>query len=224
MDARVRCAVDASIGWYEDVCATHGIGSLLVDGLWSSLEPAPPLHSDAVVVEPAVGADQVVERLREREHGGVKDSFATLNLSGHGYDGLFRATWLHRRATGSTGAQPAGWSVVSTVVELVEWNASHDTTGVLLPALLRRGHLKVLAKRAGGRLVAGAVARLGSGVVELSNVWASPRQELNWDELVVVVSRLFPGRPVTGYERGDALRRAVDAGFDPVGELRVWVR
>jgi hypothetical protein len=48
VDPRLRRAVDASIGWYADIFAMHGIGSVLDDGLWSSLAPPPPLHSDAV--------------------------------------------------------------------------------------------------------------------------------------------------------------------------------
>jgi hypothetical protein len=36
VDPRLRRAVDANIGWYEDIFATHGIGSVLEDGLWSA--------------------------------------------------------------------------------------------------------------------------------------------------------------------------------------------
>jgi hypothetical protein len=52
MDRRLRSAVDASVGWYEDLCTLHGVGSMLADRVWSALDPPPPLHSDAVVVEP----------------------------------------------------------------------------------------------------------------------------------------------------------------------------
>jgi hypothetical protein len=86
MDARLRSAVDASVGWYEDPCALHGVGSSLVDGLWSTLHPPPSLHSDAVVVEPEVTADLVLARLDGRDHCGVKDSFATMDPAGHGME------------------------------------------------------------------------------------------------------------------------------------------
>jgi hypothetical protein len=51
MDARLRSAVDASVGWYEDLCALHGVGSIMVDGLWSALDTPPPLHSDTPAAE-----------------------------------------------------------------------------------------------------------------------------------------------------------------------------
>jgi hypothetical protein len=38
------------------------------------------------------------------------------------------------------------------------------------------------------------------------------------------VQARFPGRPIVGYEHGEMLGTAVDAGFVPVGHLRVWAR
>lgn len=225
MDSRLRSAVDASVGWYEDLCALHGVGAILVDGVWSALEPPPPLHSDAVVVEPEVTADRVLVRLNGRAHCGVKDSFARMDLSGEGMDLLFWATWMyHEGRQRQEGSKPSGWAAVTTAAELAEWTGHHDTRDVLLPPLLRRGHFRILAKYADDHIVAGAVARLGSGIVDVSNVYAMPGHSLNWAELAEVIGAYFPGRPLVGYERGDALNAALDGGFVPVGELRVWVR
>ncbi len=223
MDPRLRSAVDASVGWYEDLCTLHGVGSMLADGLWSTLGAPPPLHSDAVVVEPAVTRDEVVARLDGRDHCGVKDSFATMDLSGDGMRLLFPATWIHRGPPRRRGTPP-GWATVTGADELAEWTGRHDTRDVLLPPLLRRAHFRILARYADDRLVAGAVARLGSGAVDVSNVWAVPGHHVDWAELADAVGGFFPGRPLVGYERGDALAAALDGGFAPVGELRVWVR
>ena len=102
---------------------------------------------------------------------------------------------------------------------LAAWTAGHDTAEVLLPGLLRSAHLRVLARWEDDRGVAGAVARLGSGVVDLSNVHG----DVDWDELASAVAAVFPGRPLVGFEQGDDLAAAVEAGFAPVGDLRVWV-
>lgn len=225
MDQRLRSAVDASIGWYDDICAMHGVGSTLADGVWSALDAPPPLHSDAMVVEPGVTADRVLARLDGRVHCGVKDGFATMDLSGEGMDLLFSATWVHRESEQRREREvPPGWAAVTTADELAVWTGQHDTSGVLLPPLLQRAHFRILAKYADERIVAGAVARLGSGAVDVSNVYAMPGHELDWAELSTVIDRYFPGRPLVGYERGDALSAALDGGFTPVGELRVWLR
>ena len=240
MDPRLRCAVDASIGWYEDLCALHGVRSVLTDGLWSSVEAPPALHSDAVVVEPSVTAAQVLGRLDGREHCGFKDSFAKIDLSGDGMDLLFTATWLYRppdprllsqftpgwlaRAASNPVGSNRVWSVVTTSTELADWTAAHDTAAVLLPALLQRGHFKILTKRDDHGILAGAIARLGSGAVDVSNVHARSGHSLDWAELAAAVHECFPGRPLVGYERGDDLAAAAAGGFVPVGDLRVWVR
>ena len=224
MDPRLRSAVDASIGWYEDLCTLHGVATTLREGLWSALAPPPPLHSDAVVVEPGVSADQIGQRLLTRASAGVKDSFATLDLSGLGMRELFAASWLAREPDPSPPAAPPGWSLVTGAGDLAEWAAGHDTTGVLLPPLLARARLAVLARRQGGRIVAGAVARLDAGVVEVSNAHAAPGSALDWAELVAAVGARFPGRRLVGYEHGEALDAARAVGFTATGPLRVWVR
>jgi hypothetical protein len=225
MDPRLRSAVDASIGWYDDICAMHGVGSILADGIWSALETPPPLHSDAVVVEPAVTADRVLARLDGRVHCGVKDSFATMDLSSWRMDLLFSATWIHRPGGRAQERRaPPGWAAVTTASELAVWTGQHDTSDVLLPPLLQRAHFRILAKHIDDRIVAGAVARLASGTVDVSNVYAVPGHQMDWAELSDVIRTHFPGRPLVGYERGDALRAALDSGFAPIGELRVWVR
>ncbi len=221
MDARLRTAVDASLGWYEDLCGVHGTASELRDGLWSAVGPPPPLHSGVVTVEPGVTAEQVLER-RGATEGGVKDSFAGVDLAEHGFALLFSASWLSRPAP-PEGAPPAGWTVVRTPAQLAAWTAGHDTAEVLLPGLLRRGHFAVLERRVDGTAVAGAVARLGSGAVDLSNVHAAPGHAVDWDELAAVVAHLFPGRPLVGYEQGDDLEAALAGAFTAVGDLRVWV-
>ena len=224
MDPRLRSAVDASVGWYVDLCAAHGVGSIMRDGMWSALSPPPRLHSDVVVVEPDVTVDQVLHRMRGRPHGGFKDSFAATDAP-DGMELLFSASWLHREpAQRSAAGARSHWSAVTTAAQLAEWTALHDTTGVLLPVLLQRANFTILARYVDGRIVAGAVARLGSGVVDVSNVYAVPGRSVDWAELAAAIATYFPDRPLVGYEQGDALTAATDGGFVPIGELRVWVR
>jgi hypothetical protein len=110
------------------------------------------------------------------------------------------------------------------VSTLLGAQSSPERGGVLLPPLLRRAQFRILAGYVDDRIVAGAVARLGSGAVDVSNVYAVPGHRVDWAELAEVVGTFFPGHPLVGYERGDALAAAQDGGFSPLGELRVWIR
>lgn len=225
MDPRLRRAVDASIGWYEDIFALHGIGSGIVDGVWRSMGPPPPLHSDVVSVEPTATPDALGAALAGRASWGYKDAFADLPPPVPSADLLFEATWIHREAPAEPRrhAPAMPWRVVRTAPELARWNAGWDTDGVLLPGLLERGHVAILGRLDGDDMAAGAIARLGSGTVHLSNVHGTEGRTVDWSELVVAVGLVFPGRDLVGYERGDDLEAAKSAGFAPVGPLRVWI-
>jgi hypothetical protein len=227
-DSRLRAAVDANLGWYGDLCALHGVAASLDDGVWWARTSPLPLHSDAVVVEPDVTARQVLDRVADRPRCGVKDSFATLDLGDDGLRVLFDASWMHREAPTPTAPSPrsdtSAWSRVTTAAELATWTSLHDTTGVLLPGVLDLAHFAVLARYVDGGIVAGAVARLAGGVVDVSNTYAVPGHRLDWPELVDVVAERFPGRAFVGYTRGEERDAAVAAGFTAVGDLRVWLR
>ena len=225
VDPRLRQAIDANVGWYDDLFALHGVGAILDGGVWSALGPPPPLHSDAIAVEPSVTLDQVLARLDGRPHGAFKDSFAAIDAADAGMELLFAATWIHRNPDVPWDRPaPNSWTVVRTSKELAEWTSHHDTEAVLLPGLLERAHITILARRERGAIVAGAVARLASGVVDISNVYAVPGHAVDWAELATAVGGRFPGRPLVGYEHGEDLEAAMTGGFEPVGHLRVWVR
>ena len=219
MDSRLRAAVDASVYWYEELFALHGVGYRVVDGIWSALGPPPPLHSAAKSVEPWASSERTLDRVAAYEHCSIADSFGVLELPG--FELLFEARWLFREPLPLMHTLlPAGWAPL----ELAEWTAQHDTTGVLLPELLSRPGFTVVGLRVQGQLVAGAVLHTCAGVVDLSNVWTAPRREPDWPELVRVAHAIHPGLAIVGFEHGDALAHARAAGFADVGPQLVWIR
>jgi hypothetical protein len=223
VDPRLRAAVDASVRWYDELFALHGVARKVAHGMWSALGPPPPLHSAAKSVEPWATSAQALSDVAAFEHCSVADSFGRLDLPG--FDLLFEATWLFREPLlHSPAALPPGWAPVRTAAELGEWTARHDTTGVLLPGLLTLPGVTVLGLRAQDRLLAGAVVHECADVVSLSNVWSVPGRPQDWDELVHLVHAVHPGRAVVGYEHGEDLAAARAAGFADVGPQLVWLR
>ena len=224
VDARLRAAIGASLGWYDDVFALHGIPTRLEDGLWSALGEPPPWHSAAKTVQPGVETGRVVHAVEAFEHCAVADSFGDLTLDRHGFELLFEAAWFHGPAVdGPPGPLPAGWSVVSTAPDLAAWSEANDYSGVLAPAVLDNPRFRILARHRNGALVAGAVTHRGTGVVDLSNVWGDDDPSL-YDEVLAAVQSLHPGRAVTGYADGAELEEMLTLGFTAVGPQRVWIR
>jgi hypothetical protein len=218
----LRAAVDASLLWYDALCALHGVPCGIEENVWCAYAPPPPLHSNAKTVEPGARPDRALAAVVG--HGSIADSFGAFDLTGEGYRLLFEAQWIHRPAPDAGSRDlPARWSSVGNESDLRAWTSRHDTQDVLLPALLQRSAFRVIGKRQDDGYEAGAVLHLCTGVVDISNVW-STSGGMDWTELVNAAGALFPGRALVGYEHGGDLEYASAAGFATLGPPRVWVR
>lgn len=224
MDPRLRLAVDASVAWYDDVFALHGIPAQVDAGLWSALGSPMPWHSAAKTVEPGVETERAVEAVSVYDHRSVADSFGDLALDDHGFTLLFEATWLYRGPVADAGGDPPeGWSVVADADGLAEWSAAHDYVGVLRPAVLDHPRFRVLACHRAGALVGGAVTHDGAGALGFSNAWGAGEVAAS-AEVLAVVAALHPGRAITDFAQGTELEAMLAAGFASLGPQRVWIR
>jgi hypothetical protein len=223
-DPRLRTAVGASLAWYEDVFAVHRIPTRYDRGLWSALGKPPRWHSMAKTVRPDVSAARVLAAVEQFPSCSVADSHGSLDLTEHGFDPLFTATWLFRAAPASPTPWPEGWSVVAHERELAAWNTAQDTTGVLVPAMLQHPRFTFLMRPASGQMLAGAVLHRVDDAVELSNWWAHGDAADEIRPMLRCAGVLHPHLPVVGYARDDILRWFTDAGFDALGPQVVWVR
>jgi hypothetical protein len=223
MDQRVRAAARNNAAWCDAVSRSHGHASVRTAGVWTTSARPPAGYPDAVTLEPTASPRDVLARIDAGPGCSIKDSFSTLDLRGYGFEVLFDAEWYHRDA-GTGMPSGAAWAVVRTAAALAAWERAHSGCGVFRPALLGEAAVRVLVRRLGGGRIAGAVASRGGGVAGLSNLFTQGLPAEQWDGLVLAVERLFPGLSIVGYDAGDNLWAAVDAGFTPIGPLRVWLR
>jgi hypothetical protein len=224
VDPRLRAAVDTSLAWYVDVFALHAIPTQVDGDLWWARRPPPPWHSCVKTVEPGVGVDRV---LAVHQHGSVADSFGDLDLAPYGFTVLVDATWAHHPPIDPPpSGLPGGWTVVRGAGLLEEWNRAHDYAGVLLPAVLGRPAITVLARHVHGALAGGAVVHRGDrpDVVGLSNTWSTTSAGVDHAEVLAVAAALHPGASITDFAEGADLDAMVAAGYAPLGPQRVWVR
>ncbi|MFJ4777081.1 hypothetical protein [Streptomyces sp. NPDC088762] len=216
--------------WCDAVCRAHGLPTHLGEELWTSAGRTPPFYPDAVTLDEAVSAPVLLAGIDTESPGcSVKDSFAGLDLAGDGFEVLFDAQWIHRPA-GAAAADHGSrleWSAVTAPEELEAWEAARDggeSGGVFRPALLT-GRIAFLAGRAGGRIVAGAVANADAGVVGLSNVFAHDDADTDaaWAGALAAIAVRWPDLDVVGYESGADVDTALRHGFTAIGPLRIWL-
>lgn len=219
-DLRALAAAD-NAAWCDRVCRSHGLTPTTGD-CWTSTGRTPPFYPDAVTLRPGLDPAAVLRRIDAGPGSSVKDSFADLDLAPAGFEVLFEARWLHRPPSAASATARA-WTAVEDPGGLASWQQAHGTAPALRPALLGDPGVRVLARWEDGAVVAGAVASCSGAAVGVSNVFAGDLDQA-WRELPEVVSALFPGLPLVGCERGDALVAATTAGFTQTGPLRVWLR
>ncbi|MBZ4334116.1 hypothetical protein [Corallococcus sp. AS-1-12] len=226
-------AVRNNAEWCDAVCRAHGRQGQFEDGLWFNPAPVPALYPNAVTLT-ADGQEatlQALSRLELPGRWGVKDSFATLDLAAHGFDLLFEARWIHLAATAPVPAVASGlaWRQARTPEALEAWEAAWSGRApearVFPPALLQEEGVVFLAAGDGKRLLAGGIAFFGAKAVGLSNTFRVEGAPAELDaELLAHVRVHFPGRPMVGYEHGEALDAWRALGFESGGPLRVWLK
>jgi len=215
MDQRLDTCVRASLDWYSDVFALHGIATATDDGLWRALATPPPLHSAAKSLARGVREADVLAAVAQYEVCSVADSFGDLDLSGHGFDVLIDATWLLHDAL-DPAPMPAGWERVLDPSHLSAWVDLHGTPGVFPDAVLEHPAFAVLARRDGP----GAVVHAAEVAVTVAHVFG----DVPVAEWLLLAAALHPGRPVVDYAAGSALEEALEAGFVALGPQIVWAR
>lgn len=199
---------------------------------WVNTRRTPRYYPDAVTLSATASVERIVDRIDTASPGcSVKDSFARLDLTGHGFRVLLEGEWIHHPPPDRdlSGHHAATWTSITDAAGLLHWEAAwgggDEEPGLFPPALLTDASVTFLGGWRGDSLVAGCVANTTATVVGVSNVFILDDDlDAGWRDVLAAITARFPGRPVVGYESGDDLAAAVRRGFTAIGPLRVWLR
>lgn len=238
----VRSAARNNAAWCDSVCRAHGRPGVFTDTLWFNRYETPRFYPDAVTTEGAQARAAQLDALDaliaadQRRGWAVKDSFAALDLSPWGFRVLFDAQWIYRASSTVQREQTPGdlhWVRVVDAAALHAWELAlmgdpaddHRASPIFVPRLLASDGVALFAVERAGEIIGGGALIMAAGVVGASNVFSGLVDRTDvWHGLLDQAERLYPGAAVVGYERGDDLEIARNAGLDPVGPLRVWAR
>jgi hypothetical protein len=224
--------------FYQAVFRAHGLKDHRDHALWRSDEPAPPYYSNATTLDPEASATQLaaIDRLKSSlgRSFSVKDGFCRLDLAARGFNLLFEATWIWGEPSGLDtdlqGRMPSAWQHVRDASALEAWeetwaaNGSPSDDRVFPAAILDDPNVAILGRGTRSGFDAGCIANRSRNAVGLSNLFCSSGiSPAVFAVAAAAASAFAPDLPVVGYERGERLRMARDVGFEPVGNLRVWI-
>lgn len=224
----MRAAARNNADWCAAVCRSHGIPGTFGEMAWCSAHRTPPYYPDAVTLDQdAVPGDFLLKIDTASPGYSVKDSFAALDLTAHGFTELFTAQWIHRHAAPPTSALRA--ERVCTAAQLQRWQTAwyggSAPPDIFRPALLDDPSVLVLSFCDGTDLRGGAVLNHSTGLVGLSNLFAVDTGDITgiWSSAITAAASYFPDLPLVGHEHGDDLALALAAGFSTLGPLRIWL-
>jgi hypothetical protein len=238
-DILERAALNNAM-WCDAVCSAHGAAGEFLDSIWLHRAGVPRYYPDAVTLAGA-GAIAQQERtisalIRSRQGGwSVKDSFHGLDLSRLGFSALFEAQWICASPAPANAPQALKglkWEKASSETELQLWERAWAKSGSIpgqprtfLPPLLSDPDVVFLLGLRDNLPIGGGVLNRGAEVVGLSNVFSvETAPETIWRDLISEAGAIFTGLPLVGYEHSAELATALQAGFEPIGPLRIWVR
>jgi len=216
--------------WCAAVWRSHGLPVEQAAGLWFCRGRTPLFYPNVVTVERGADPGAQVALIGDLCRSGsdpdfsIKDSFSVLDPRAMGLTPLFETRWLWRDPDGTADPGAPGWRRIVDPLGLDAWEVAWrggDRAGqrIFLPGLLSDAHIAILAGfDARGEIRAGAIAHEAAGAVAIGNVFGL------YGAAIEAVSALFPGHPLVGYERGDALESALGHGFKALGPLRVSVK
>lgn len=228
IDPRAIIAAQNNADLYGAVFAAHRVAYDRFPHAFVAAGTPPPYYSHVTVLSPGHAGKilHAVETLASRGASriGVKDSFCELSSKAHGFEQLFRASWIWR-APFQTAAP--GWERVSTKADLILWEAAWASSGSpavvrMFPAsLLDRPNLHFLGVKRNDAFEAGCIANVSADCIGLSNVFAADPKADVFLQAAAAVGAIAPHLPIVGYEAGDALIAAQEVGFCRIGDLRV---
>ncbi len=212
------------------MCRSHGFAGVFDLEAWTSQRRTPPYYPDAVTLQRAPNVDRVLSRVDATAGCTIKDSYASVDLSAHGFRVLFDAEWIHRSAQPPRSQRTAAaqWTRIADPDALIDWETAWSEAGISVglfpPVLLADDSVAILGKYADDCIVAGAILNFASGVVGLSNLFATVEEaDALWPECLDAVEDYFPNVAIVGYESGPALAAAHSHGFPSAGPLRIWI-
>lgn len=235
---KIQKAIRNNNGLYEAILGSKNIRSERTDSIWYCLEKTPPLYSNLVTISKEWAPDDIFRSIdlnyeNERwDKWSIKDSFAALDLGEYGFTKLFDARWMYLEAAEFT---PNGKStelcfeVVKTEDALSAWRKAWDADEeigwkIFAPELLNDTRVHFIAGYKGNEIAAGCFVNKTSDVLGVSNFFAPDKNINYWAGLIGFIFDRVEHLDIVGYERKETVDRLRSLGFEPAGNLAVWLK
>jgi hypothetical protein len=226
--ARDEAAALNNAEWCAAIWRSHGLAVEQAHGLWFCRGTAPQYYPNVVTVDRAADSGAQASFIAElagttRAGVFVKDSFERLDLAPMGFQTLFEARWLWLEPPApSANRSRLRWDRIGEEAQLSRWErawrgADPNPERIFRADLLADDRVSILAGvDATGEIIGGGVGFRAAGAEGITNLFG-PRLAF-----IDALRAAGAAVPIVCYEQGDDLAEAIQAGFEPLGGLRIW--
>lgn len=227
MTDRIALAARNNALWCDAVCRAHGLITVLDDLAWTSRTRTPPYYPDAVTLSPVTTEYDVLARIDPGDGASIKDSWSRFDLTTEDFARLLVGEWLWFD-TPDIDADGRVWRRIDGT-EFTAWASAWardpEDAAILRPGLLDEPGVHVLAASDGDDpFAAGAIVNVTAPVAGISNTFSRDADEVRaWRGVTRAAHELVGTMPFVGWEAGDGVLAAVEAGCERLGPLTVWI-
>jgi hypothetical protein len=236
---KLKKAIDNNIGLYRTILGGHDIDWHTTADIAYSLRQVPQLYSNIVTRTPDWQPDNTFTTIdssycaQDWSTWSVKDSFRVLDLTHYGFKRLFEAHWIYLTIDEfdplpSTGAHH---QIVRTEADLSRWIAAwgigETISGpIFCNELLHDPDITFIAGfNEEGNVRSGCIINRTDDVLGISNFFGTDNEETEmWSSMIQFVSENVLCGDIVGYESRETLAKLDRIGFEPIGDLTVWLK
>ncbi|TCP29994.1 hypothetical protein EV207_10788 [Scopulibacillus darangshiensis] len=211
------------MAWCQIVSTLHGCHPRMDHQFWGLDQKAPTFYPDVVTKTENVSYEEYLNFTNHRPVEFIKDSFSSLQLPEGEYSVLFNAHWIYHAPVKSGSQKAVKYRPVSSTEDLRLWTTTHGSGDVFTSGILSHPDVTFYANK-GDHIESGFIVNVHENTVGVFNVFSTKISSSLWTDIIQSVSQNHECLHIVGYEQDKDYENAIRAGWENIGDLRVWMK
>ena len=236
-DLKRQKASNNNLALYKSVFASHGIELRENSDIYYTTEQTPPLYSNLATRSPEWIPEEIFHRIdnncveQKWSEWSIKDSFQRLDLTKHGFEKLFDSKWLYLESENFSHQNDTStrFEIVTDSGGLQKWievwgEGVELGNSIYKPELLKDESVYFLIGYNDTEPDCVALLNKSDDVIGISNFFVPDNTKNKWSSLVSFIYSEVEVKDIVGYEDAKSLEKINALGFEPVGNLTIWLK
>lgn len=224
MKSKQELAVMNNMEWCGIVSRLHGCEIRTEKDLWGLDKRAPIYYPDVITRSKEISLKELASFMQDTQAIYIKDSYGSLQLEKDSFTVLMEANWIYHENREIECSSNSTYRKIQSKEDLFSWNAVSGLEEVLLPNILTNKDVSIYANE-GETITTGFIVNDNDDTIGVSNIFSSIENESSiWSDIVRVIHHDYKAKHIVGYESDETLTKALEAGWENIGNLKIWMK